>query len=88
VVAHDGLAAVELLKSMALDVALVDIGLPKLDGYGVARQVTTDAGAKAVRLIALTGYGQEADRQRSRDCGFHEHLVKPVDLEKLAEILR
>ncbi|MDB5803557.1 MAG: Chemotaxis protein methyltransferase CheR [Betaproteobacteria bacterium] len=88
VVAHDGLAAVELLKSVPLDIALVDIGLPKLDGYGVAQRVTSDGPAKAVRLIALTGYGQEADRQRSRESGFHAHLVKPVDLEKLAEMLR
>ena len=88
VVAHDGLAAVELLKSMPLDIALVDIGLPKLDGYGVAQQASAVAPAGTVRMIALTGYGQEADRQRSRDSGFHEHLVKPVDLEKLAAILR
>jgi signal transduction histidine kinase len=88
VVAHDGLAAVELLKNLAVDFALVDIGLPKLDGYGVAQRVMAVAPSLAVRLIALTGYGQEADRQRSRESGFHDHLVKPVDLESLVAVLR
>jgi two-component system, sensor histidine kinase len=85
--AADGPQAVEAACRALPDVALVDIGLPGLDGYGVARQIRSTAGARAVCLIALTGYGQPEDRRRSREAGFDAHLVKPVDPEHLRQLL-
>jgi CheY-like chemotaxis protein len=64
-------------------VALLDIGLPVMDGYEVARRLREIAGCSRIRLIALTGYGQESDHDRSRRAGFEEHLVKPVDLDAI-----
>ena len=66
---------------------LVDIGLPGLDGYGVARKVR-DALGSAVYLIALTGYGQPDDRRRALDAGFDMHLTKPLDLRAIEGVLR
>ena len=66
---------------------LLDIGLPGMDGYEVARHLRAQQGMDKVRLIAMTGYGQEADRQRSQGAGFDHHLVKPVDPAKLQELL-
>jgi signal transduction histidine kinase/DNA-binding response OmpR family regulator len=83
-VAADGPAGVQLLIAEQPDVALVDIGLPGLDGYEVARQVR---GVCATRLVALTGYGGHGDRERAAAAGFDAHLVKPVELEELAEVL-
>jgi CheY-like chemotaxis protein len=71
---------------MAPDVALIDIGLPGLDGYQVARALRAAEGRR-IRLIALTGYGQPEDRQRALDAGFDAHLVKPVDVDELARVL-
>jgi two-component system CheB/CheR fusion protein len=69
------------------DVVLLDIGLPGLDGYQVAQRLREDPALKDVTLIAASGYGQEADRRRSREVGFDRHLVKPVDPRELREIL-
>ncbi len=77
--------AVEEALACEPDVALIDLGLPRLDGYEVARRLRM-AGAKT-RLIAVTGYGQPADRQRTKDAGFEEHLVKPVDPVALLRLL-
>lgn len=66
---------------------LLDIGLPGLDGYEVARRVRLDPELAGVRLIAVTGYGQEDDMKRTRDSGFVAHLVKPVDMARLQQIL-
>jgi CheY-like chemotaxis protein len=80
-VAHDGPAALAILHEFTPDVALLDIGLPAMDGYELARRIrATPPGANA-RLYALTGYGQESDRRRSHEAGFDAHLVKPVDLD-------
>jgi CheY-like chemotaxis protein len=68
-------------------VALVDIGLPVLNGLELAQQVRQRWPEQRCRLVALTGYGQEVDRQRSVDAGFEEHLVKPIDLQRLLERL-
>jgi CheY-like chemotaxis protein len=68
-------------------VALIDIGLPGLDGYEVARRVRARPEGQDVLLVTLTGYGLEADRQRAREAGFDAHLVKPLDPEKLDEVL-
>jgi len=68
-------------------VALLDIGLPVMDGYENARRLLELAGDSQLRLIAITGYGQQSDRDRSREAGFHEHLVKPVKMDELRELL-
>ena len=87
-IAHDGLAAVEMAIACQPDVMLLDIGLPGLDGYEVAKRIRQLPSLKDVVLVALTGYGQDTDRQRSSLAGFNHHLVKPARLEQLQEILR
>jgi CheY-like chemotaxis protein/two-component sensor histidine kinase len=82
-VAYDGLEAVEAAEAFRPDVVLLDLAMPKLDGYEVARRIAQRAWARSTSLVAVTGWGQDADRQRSREAGFHQHLVKPVDLEAL-----
>ena len=85
--AHDGPSALTLAAHFAPDVALLDIGLPVMDGYELAGRLRAECGPTLV-LIAITGYGQPADRARSVVAGFDHHLVKPIDLERLKEILR
>lgn len=86
--AHDGLSALELAKCIEADVVLMDIGLPGMDGYEVARHLREDGLLPAAVLVALTGYGQEEDQRRSKEAGFHHHLVKPVDFGTLEQLLR
>ena len=83
--AADGPSAVEAALRLVPDMALIDIGLPGLDGYEVARRLK--AAAPKLRVIALSGYGQVEDRQRSAAAGFDAHLVKPVDLDALKRAL-
>jgi len=85
--AYDGPAALEEADAFQPQIILLDIGLPVMDGYEVARQLRQEGRSQEVFLVALTGYGQEEDRQRSRDAGFDMHLVKPVDPEALQELL-
>lgn len=85
--AYDGLSALEEAQTFLPDVMLLDIGLPKLDGYEVAHRLREDPERNRMMLLAMTGYGQEEDRRRTRDAGFDHHLVKPVDLDKLRELL-
>ena len=66
---------------------LLDIGLPRLDGHEVCRRVREQPWGKDMVLIALTGWGQEEDRRKSEEAGFNSHLVKPVDYDKLLELL-
>jgi signal transduction histidine kinase/ActR/RegA family two-component response regulator len=82
-VAPDGIAALELARANAPDVMLVDIGLPGIDGYEVARRVRRDPALKDIVLVALTGYGRDEDKQTAARAGFDHHLVKPVDPEAL-----
>ena len=84
-VAYDGQAAVEAVRSDPPDVVLMDIGMPRMDGYEAARRIR--AATQGIRLIALTGWGQELDRQKAELAGFDRHFVKPVDLQKLLECL-
>jgi signal transduction histidine kinase len=79
--------ALSLSESFAPDVVLLDIGLPRMDGYEVAKQLRQSALRGNVTLIALTGYGQQEDRDRARAAGFDAHLVKPVDFAALAKLL-
>lgn len=83
---YDGIAAVDTARSDKPDVVLLDIGLPKLNGYDVARQIRSHDPHRPV-LVAVTGWGQDDDRRRSQEAGFHHHLVKPVDLLALERIL-
>lgn len=85
--AADGRAGLDLLHDDPPPVAIVDVGLPKLDGYDLARRVRARHGPHRVRLIAMTGYGQAQDRERAFQAGFDEHLVKPVDPDALAALL-
>jgi two-component system, sensor histidine kinase len=84
--AEDGLRGVEMALASRPDVVLVDIGLPRLDGYGVAARLRAALGRNVV-LIALTGYGQPDDRERTRHAGFDAHVVKPVEPDTLARLL-
>jgi CheY-like chemotaxis protein len=86
--AADGPSGLRTILEMRPDVALVDVGLPGLDGYEVARRVRADDGGRAVRLVALTGHAQPEDRERSEGAGFDAHLVKPVDPMRLAAVIR
>ena len=90
-VANDGPSALSVCGAFDPDVALLDIGLPVMDGYELAqrlRDLLIDSGrVPALRLLAVTGYGQETDRERSARAGFHEHLVKPIDLGRLARAI-
>lgn len=85
-VAADGAQAVDMARAKHPDVALIDIGLPGLDGYEVARRIRASAAPRPV-LIALTGYSQPEDRQRATDAGFDAHLIKPVDPAELSRLL-
>jgi signal transduction histidine kinase len=85
--ASDGVQAVDAALALQPEVALIDIGLPGLDGYEVARRLRADGRGKALRLVALTGYGQPEDRARALEAGFDEHLVKPVEPEALSRLL-
>jgi PAS domain S-box-containing protein len=85
--AHDGPSAVEAARAARPEVILMDIGLPGLDGYRVAEQLREEQCCKDALLIAISGYGQEQDRRRSREAGFDFHLVKPVDFESLLALL-
>jgi len=85
--APNGAIALETAARHMPEVALLDIGMPLLDGYEVARRIRAQEWGKAVTLVALTGWGQESDRRRSQDAGFDTHLVKPLDLEKLNALL-
>jgi CheY-like chemotaxis protein len=85
--AYDGLEAVEAAATFNPDVVLLDIGLPKLNGYEACRRIREQPWGKSMVLVALTGWGQEEDRQKSRDAGFDGHLVKPADPAALEKLL-
>jgi len=86
-IAHDGLATLKVADSFRPDVILLDIGLPRMDGYEVARRLRARPDMQRALLVALTGYGQDDDRRRSQEAGFSAHLVKPVRLEILQALL-
>jgi CheY-like chemotaxis protein len=79
-VAHDGPSGLTTARTFRPSVVLLDIGLPVMDGYEVAARLRAEAGPGAPALVAITGYGQSADKLRAATAGFSEHLVKPVDL--------
>jgi signal transduction histidine kinase/CheY-like chemotaxis protein len=85
--AHSGRTALECVDSFRPDVVLLDIGMPGMDGYEVARRIRANPENRQMSLIALTGWGQDEDRRRSVAAGFNHHLVKPADLEQLRQLL-
>jgi signal transduction histidine kinase/ActR/RegA family two-component response regulator len=87
-IVHDGRAAYEAAVAEVPDVALFDIGMPLLNGYELARRLRLNPCTRDLVMVAITGWGQDADRQRARDAGFDRHLVKPVEPEGLIELLR
>jgi len=85
--ANDGLEAVEAAAVLQPDLILLDIGMPRLNGYEAARRIREQPRRSVLTLVALTGWGQAEDRSRSEDAGFDAHLVKPVDLVALTKLL-
>jgi len=85
--AHDGPSALRCAARVRPDVALLDLGLPIMDGYELAQRLRASPGGSELRLIAVTGYGQEADRERAYHAGFDSHFVKPIDLSELWRLL-
>jgi len=85
--ASDGLACLALCAEFQPDAALLDIGMPRLNGYDAARAIRSEPWGESLLLIAITGWGQEEDIQRGRAAGFDHHLVKPIEQARLASIL-
>jgi CheY-like chemotaxis protein len=85
--AHDGLAAVEAAEAFRPDVILMDVGMPRLNGYEATRRIRHQPWGRSPAIIALTGWGQDNDRALSREAGCDAHLVKPVELRDLEEVL-
>jgi DNA-binding response OmpR family regulator len=85
-VANDGPQAIEAADEFEPAVALLDIGLPKLSGYDIARHIRRTRGEN-VLLVAITGWGQEEDRRKAREAGFDHHFTKPADFEVLVELI-
>jgi CheY-like chemotaxis protein len=85
--AADGLEALAVAETFRPDVILLDIGLPGLNGYGVARHIRQQAWGKEMSIVAVTGWGQLDDRRKSMDAGFNLHMVKPVDMSELMNVL-
>jgi CheY-like chemotaxis protein len=86
-VAYDGKSGLRLAREFRPDVVLLDLGMPRLDGYEVARRLRRDEGLHDALLVALTGYGSEEDRRLSAEAGFDLHLLKPADLGQLQRLL-
>ncbi|HMH52002.1 MAG TPA: response regulator [Candidatus Acidoferrum sp.] len=85
--AETGERAIELALQKSFTVALIDIGLPDVDGYQVARRIRASSAGEHIRLVALTGYGQPEDVRRALAAGFNAHVVKPVDPDALTKTL-
>jgi signal transduction histidine kinase/ActR/RegA family two-component response regulator len=86
-IAHDGLQAIEIVKATELDVVLMDLGMPGLDGIETAKRIRTLPGCERLRMAAITGWGQASDRARTRDAGLDWHLVKPINTTFLSKLI-
>jgi CheY-like chemotaxis protein len=84
---HDGEHAIQITEKFQPDTILLDIGLPRMNGWEVAQSLRAKYGPGQFFLVAVTGYGSEGDRTRSRDAGFNCHFVKPLDLHELRSVL-
>jgi CheY-like chemotaxis protein len=85
--ARDGLEAVDVAGRFRPDLVLLDLGMPRLDGYGACRLIREQTWGKGVRIVALTGWGQDGDRRQTEEAGFDDHLVKPVAPSALLEMV-
>lgn len=85
--AASGVQALDLATQARPDVALLDVGLPDMSGYDLGRKLRSLPGLEGLPIAAITGYGQGDDQQKSRDAGFVAHLVKPVDMEEIGQLL-
>lgn len=85
--ASSGAQAIDIAASDAPNIALLDVGLPDMSGYELGRRLRSLQGLGDLAIAAITGYGQSEDEQRSRDAGFVAHLVKPVDMEEIGQLL-
>jgi CheY-like chemotaxis protein len=86
-VAHDGPAALAAVEAEPPDLVFLDIGMPVMNGYDVARRLRQRPGLEHLLLVAMTGWGQQEDRRRSQEAGFDHHLVKPVEPDALHQLL-
>ena len=86
-VAHDGAAALRLVEEFVPEVALLDIGLPAMDGYELAKRLQDHPELKQLRLVAITGYGQDSDRTQSKAAGFAAHMVKPINVDRVHALI-
>jgi two-component system, chemotaxis family, CheB/CheR fusion protein len=86
-IVHDGIEALEEAELFHPEVVLLDIGMPRLNGYETARRIARRPWAAATQIVAVTGWGQETDRHRAKEAGFHRHLVKPADLDALVDVM-
>jgi two-component system, sensor histidine kinase len=86
-VASDGVEGLDAVRGSRPEIAIIDIGLPGLDGYALARAVRSDPALDGVRLVALTGYSGHENRQQAIEAGFQVHLVKPVDPKALRRVV-
>jgi CheY-like chemotaxis protein len=85
--AHDGGSAIKLAEEFLPEVILLDIGLPEMDGYEVCEKIRQQPWGETVQIIAMTGWGQAEDRQRSKAAGINDHLVKPIEIAKLSRVM-
>ena len=86
-VVHDGATAVEIADAFVPDFAFLDIGLPRINGYEVAKRLRASEITCDAALVAVTGWGQEDDKRRAREAGFDLHMVKPVEPDQILEVL-
>jgi CheY-like chemotaxis protein len=86
-VVHDGIAALKMAPEFRPDIVLLDLGMPGMDGFETARRLRSLKRDRPFRIVAVTGWGQESDRAKTREAGFDLHLVKPVDADILAQAL-
>jgi CheY-like chemotaxis protein len=85
--AYDGLTALEEARAFQPDFMFLDINLPEMDGYEVARRLRLDPELRGITLVAMTGYGQKEDRRRTQKAGFDHHFVKPIDHDMIYELM-
>jgi CheY-like chemotaxis protein len=86
-VAYDGETAIEVANTIRPDVVLLDIGMPRVDGFEVCRQLRQQAWGRDLFIVALTGWGQESDRTRTERAGFDDHLIKPAEVISITKVL-
>lgn len=87
-VAHDGSEALAKARTFLPEIIFLDIGMPRMDGYQTCRAIRMEPWGSRVTIVALTGWGQEADRLKSAEAGFDAHLVKPADWQAISQLLQ